>query len=242
MAFQFTRWNNEEIAKVSFELPSMPYGVGYHLKKDIDAYCDALRNIADNEDRIEELFAAVAAHEAKTLPDTIAKFLIQLHHDNSGLDGETLLLVPPSDCPGALAGAEAILSDLYRQLPQSWDAAFKVYRDAVMVENDYDRRVWNPGYEAGRNGGEGNSKAVEDEMERLQEIRWTAEYVLLSIPAPTLTEFAVKYLICFDRDRDNNGWHEELCAEAKRLLQINDNPEATELETLLATLDWRSAQ
>lgn len=218
MAFQFTRWGNPDIADCAYALPEMPFGVSHGLRGAIDAYREALRNIGDTEEQIADLCARVLRFEANGLPDTVAKILIQLHRDNPGLDGDTLLLIAPGGDPKAFAASEAILDDLYRLMPQDWDSARAHYEAALTAEMEYDRRVWTPGYEAKENGGKGNPKSVEDEMERLQDIRCNLENIVLDIPAPDWPAFAFKYLLCFDNDRDLNGYHEDLCAEAKRLL------------------------
>lgn len=218
MAFQFTRWNNPDAATCAFKLPDMPFGVSHGLRGAIDAYCEALRNICDTEDQIAELCARVLRFEANGLPDTVAKILIQLHRDNSGLDGDTLLLIAPGGDPKAFAASEAILDDLYRLMPQDWASARAHYEAALTAENEYDRRVWKPAWETEEAGGQKVPKLINEEMERLQDIRCNAENVLLDIPAPDWPAFAFKYLICFDNDRDLNGYHEDLCAEAKRLL------------------------
>lgn len=239
MTFNFSRWDNPEIAKVAFELPAMPYGISYSLNQTINQYFGAVREGMGGSEA--EPFSAICAFAANGIPDTIAKLLIQLHHDNAGLDGDILLLVPPSDSPNALAHSESLLADLYRQMPANWEEAIEAYRSALMVENDYDRRVWNAAYTASGNGGPRIPKMVDQHMERLQDRRCNLEHILLDMPAPTLAEFAVKYLICFDSDRDLNGQHEDLCKEAKRLLQMDQDPNASELAMLLSVTDWRAA-
>lgn len=239
MVFQFTRLDRPVIATVVYDLPDMPIGTSRKLLELIETYAEAIRNGPD--DAVLEPYEAVSKFAALSISDIIAKALVGVHFDHQGIDGDRLVLALTERDEPSVRKCESILADLYAQLPQDWDSALRCYRATLLAEYDYDRRVWNPGYEAEKNGGEGNSAAVEDEMERLQDIRCDAEDFLLQMPAPSLAEFAIKYLICFDSGRDHNGWHEELCAEAKRLLQVEDSSDATELETMLANLNWRAA-
>ena len=238
MTFQFQNCANPEIADVAYVLPAIPFGVSYRLRVLIDLYADAVRDGTDDSE--DEPYAAVARFEAKSLSDVIAKQLIRLHFKYRGLDDDQLVLAASKPDEPALLNAQALLGDLYAQLPQDWDSAVRVYRAALLAERDYDRRVWMPGYEAEKHGGRGNSKAVEREMESLQDARCRAEDFLLDMPAPSLAEFAIKYLICFDNGRDLDGHHEALCAEAKRLLQIDSDNDECELATLLNNLNWRA--
>lgn len=236
--FQFTRWDNPDVAEVAYELPPMPYGVSWNLKKAISAYLDAARKGSENEE--DETFRPIYHHEAKHLPDTIAKLLIHLHYDHKGLDGETLLIIAPGGKEGAFTIAESILADLYRQLPKDWDMARRNLAAAVAAERDFDHRFWTPAYLAKEAGGPGIPDYVNDEYERLQEVRCYAEMILLDMPAPSLAEFAVKYLICADCDREYSD-HEAMCAEAKRLLGVQHDPEMDDLTAMTNTLDWRVA-
>lgn len=241
MAFHFTACRNPEISDIVYILPPLPYGTSYSLRKLIDNYDAGIRDGADGSE--DEPYAAITTYEARSLSDVIAKLLIKLHYEYRGLDGESgkLVLALNDIDHGAVLGVQQLLADLYEQLPQNWADALRVYRAKLLAERDYDRRIWTPGYEAAKAGHPGNSKAIEREMEKLQDDRCSAEAYLLDIPAPSLEEFAVKYLICFDNDRDMNGYHEALCDEAKRLLNIQAGPEGDDLQILLGNLDWRAA-
>lgn len=239
MTFQFKPCTNPEIAAVAYELPAIPYGTSFSLRQLIETYADAIRDGEDGSEDGPNL--AIAGFNAGSLSDVIAKLLIQLHYAHRGLDGDRLVLALTKHEEAPVLKAQSLLADLYAQLPQDWDSALRAYRAVLLAEHDFDRRVWMPGYEAEKNGGKGNSKAVEEEMERLQDARFSAETLLMDMPAPSPTEFAVKYLICFDSGRDMNGYHDALCAEAKRLLQINSDPEGGELAIMLDNLNWRAA-
>ena len=238
MTFQFRPCANPEIAGVAYELPAMPVGISHSLRIMIGAYADAVRDGTDDSE--DEPYSVVAAFTARSLSDAIAKLLIQLHYKHRGLDGEQLVLALTKAEEPAVVEAQALLADLSAQLPQDWGSALRAYRSALLAEHDYDRHVWMPGYEAEQQGGRENSTAVEREMESLQDARCAAEDFLLDMPAPSLSEFAIKYLICFDNDRDLNGHHEALCAEAKRLLEITADPHASELASTLTNISWRA--
>lgn len=238
MAFQFTPCANPEIATIAYEMPALPCGTSYSLRQLINNYSDAIRELSDGS--ADQPYSEVANFKPQSLSDVIAKVLIQLHFDNTGLDGDRLVLAigDEAEAQTRVMVAGALLADLYSQLPQDWNTALSAYRAALLAEHDYDRRVWTPGYEAEKGGRAGNSDAVEREMERLQDVRCNAEALLLDMPAPSLTEFSIKYLICFDNDCDHNGWHADLCKEAKRLLLIESDPAHGELETMLKNLIW----
>ncbi|CCW15772.1 hypothetical protein EBBID32_1000 [Sphingobium indicum BiD32] len=238
MAFQFKPWPNPEISDIVYELPPMPYGTSYNLLQLIKAYGESVRDGTDDSE--DAPFAAISTFKALSLSDVIAKAIIRLHYEHRGLDGDQLVLAVSSAQRDALLNAEVLLADLYERLPKDWDAALRAYRAALLAEQDYDRRIWTPGYEREKAGGPGNSKAVEAAMEQLQDVRCNAEHLLLDIPAPSLQEFTIKYLICFDNDRDMNGFHEGLCAEAKRLLQIDTDPDDSEVAIILRNLNWRA--
>lgn len=237
MAFQFKPWPNPEISDIVYELPQMPCGTSYNLLQLISAYGESVRDGTDDSE--DAPFLAISTFKALSLSDVIAKAIIRLHYEHRGLDDEHLVLAASPEQRDALLNAEALLAYLYEQLPQNWDSALRAYRAALLAEHDYDRRIWTPGYESKKAGGPGNSKAVEAAMEQLQDVRCHAEMLLIDIPAPSLQEFTIKYLICFDNDRDLNGHHEALCAEAKRLLQIDADPDDTELAIILRNLNWR---
>lgn len=237
MAFRFKPWPNPEISDIVYEMPPMPHGTSHRLLQLVDAYGQSVRGGADDSE--DAPFAAISAFRALSLSDVIAKAIIRLHYEYRGLDGDQLVLAVCSAQRAALLNAEGLLADLYERLPQDWDAALRAYRAALLAEHDYDRRIWTPGYESEKAGGPGNSSAIEAVMEQLQDARCNAEKLLIDIPAPTLQEFAIKYLICFDNGRDMNGHHEALCAEAKRLLQIDTDPDDSELAIILRNLNWR---
>lgn len=239
MTFQFRPCANPEIAAVAYELPPVPFGTSHGLRMLINAYAEAIRDGTDGSE--DQPYAAVSGCKAGSLSDVIAKLQIQLHYDYRGLDDSRLVLALTEPEQPTVLRAQALLAELYAQLPQNWDSALRAYRAAVLAEHDYDRRIWRPGYEAGEKGDKGNPPEVEEEMERLQDIRFNAEAFLMDMPAPSLAEFAVKYLICFDGDRDLNGNHEGICAEAKRLLHIDSDPGAGELAIILASLNGRAA-
>ncbi len=235
MTFQFKPWANPVVSDFAYEMPPIPCGVSLPLNRLIETYADSVRGMEVGSE--EDAFEAITSFTAKNISDVIAKFVIQLHHDFSGLDGETLVLAATEASHGAILSVQRLLADLYSQLPPDWDSALRAYRAKLLAEHDYDDRVWSPGYEASLAGGKGNTQAVEMEMERLQEERLNAEAFLLDMPAPSLAEFAIKYLICFDNDRDDSGCHTALCAEAKRLLQIDSDIEGREAAIILGNIN-----
>lgn len=236
MTFQFKPCTNPEIGEFAYELPPMPYGISFSLKKLIDAYTSAVNNGPDQAP--DDCFEAIANFEARDIPDTIAKLLIRLHYDHSGLDGDRLVLCSSAARHTSILALEPLLADLYRQMPATWADQLRVCRAALLAEREYDRNFWRPANDAENAGGPKVSEAMNTEIERLQDIRCNAEDMLISMPAPSLTEFAIKYLIAFSWGRDLNGWHDHLCEEARRLIGIEVSADADEFTTLLANLDW----
>lgn len=236
MTFQFKPCLNPDIGEFAYEMPPLPWGVSYSLKILIDAYTSAVNNGPDQAP--DECFEAIANHDAKDIPDTIAKLLIRLHYDHSGLDGDRLVLCSTAERHTSVLAMEPLLADLYRQMPETWADQLRVCRAALLAEREYDQRIWKPSNDAHNAGGPKTPYAVEAEMERLQNIRCDAEDLLIAMPAPSLREFAIKYLIAFSWGRDLNGWHDHLCEEARRLIGIDVPNDADELTTLLANLDW----
>tara|TARA_B100000378_G_scaffold177527_1_gene143336 strand:- start:2435 stop:3157 length:723 start_codon:yes stop_codon:yes gene_type:complete len=239
MSFQFQRCANPEIGEFAYEMPPMPYGVSYSLQTLISAYTSAV--ISGPDQAADECFEAIANFEAKDIPDTIAKLLIRIHYDHSGLDDDRLVLCSTAERHTAILVMEPLLTDLYRQMPATWADQLRVCRSALLAEREYDQRFWRPAYDAHNAGGPKLPDAIEAEMERLQHIRCDAEDLLIAMPAPSLTEFAIKYLIAFSCGRDLNGWHDHLCDEARRLVGIDMPKDADELTALLANLDWSVA-
>ncbi len=244
MTFQFkVHPSTGDVSHVAYELPSLPVGVSGDLYRAIKRYAATVREGPDGAD--DEAFVAIKAFEARNTQDVIAKLLYQLHLDHRGWDGETdtLVITENKDTDTAeIKFAAMVLGELYRQIPQDWDAARKAYHAAVLAEKDYSDRAWMPAYHAAEAGGPPVSGAINSEYERLQGIRMTAEDVLLSAPAPSLSEWAIKYLICFDGGRECTGCVEDLCAEAKRFLGIAEADEAApdELSELSAVAAWEA--
>lgn len=240
MTFQFKPHSSSgDVAAVTYELPALPPGVSGDLHRAIQRYATAVREGPDDAD--DEAFLAVKAFEARNVQDVIAKLLYQLHFNHRGLDGETdtLVIIESNEiATAAIEFATVTLGELYRQIPQCWESARKAYHAAVLAEKEYDDRAWTPAYQLCEAGGSAVPDAINAEYERLQEIRMSAEDVLLETPAPSLSEWAIKYLICFDNGRDLNGMTDDLCAEAKGLLEIAPSPEANELGLLLAISRW----
>ncbi|GLK44455.1 MULTISPECIES: hypothetical protein [Novosphingobium] len=224
MTFQFKRHSSSgDVAEVAYELPALPAGVSGDLYRAIQRYGEAVREGPDDAD--EEAFLAVKAFDARNVQDVIAKLLYQLHFNHRGLDGETNTLVIIENNETATAAIEfaaVALDELYRQIPQCWESARKAYHAAVLAEKEYDDRAWSPAYHVSEAGGPPIPDAVNSEYERLQEVRTTAEDVLLTVPAPSISEWAIKYLICFDNGRECTGAVDLLCSEAKRLLGIRE--------------------
>jgi hypothetical protein len=240
MLFQFQPCANPDVGRTAFELPPIPPGTSHGLRLLINVYVNAVR---EGNDTVEDgPYLAIYKFDATSISDTIAKLLIRLHFDHPGLDDDRLVLCVVGEDASDVHKAEDVLSDLYRQLPATWEGARCACTAAVAAERDYEVRFWEPARKASYNGGPRIPAHVDKEMARLQDVRWCAEEVLLDMPAPSLEEFAVKYLICFDSGRDNNGYTTALCAEAKRLLGVADDPEAEALTTLLANLNWRASR
>lgn len=241
MAFEFKPHPTAtgDAARVAYIMPDLPAGISWKLHDAIDTYRKAVINGPDGAD--EAAFEKVKAFKAATVSDVIAKVLFRLHFDHRGLadDGTLVITAEHDEEMAAIQTAQTLLCELYAQVPSDWDLAMREYRAAALAEQDFDRLVWTPGYEAKQAGETGNSDEVEKEMERLMDIRGSAESVLMDIPAPTLAEFAVKYLICFDCDRDMNGYEPLLLAEAKRLIGVADDPSRNYIEAILAVTNWR---
>ncbi|EJU14958.1 hypothetical protein LH128_01242 [Sphingomonas sp. LH128] len=219
MTFQFTVHPQDDIAPVCYELPALPAGVGYDLTTHINSYRDAVINGPDGRD--EELFLNIKSHKARGLPEVIAKVIYQLHFDHRGLamDSDRLVITESDEQDRAeIRLAELLLAELYSQIPDDWEAARRALHAAVLVEDDFERRLYEPSKDGGKND------PITAELERLLDARCDAETVLLNLPAPSLADWAVKFLICFDCDRDMNGFTEALCKEARQLLGIAAEP------------------
>ena len=222
MGFQFVRAEGvEDVADNVYEMPPLPLGVSYSLRKLIETYTQ--RVLGNDPAKEDDAFAAIDRFKPNGLPDAIAKLLYGLHYDTMGSDGERLLIIDTPDKTGRIMATQSAIADLYSLMPQGWAATRAYYEAARAVEQDYDRRVWGPAWQQDNAGLSKVPASIEAEMERLQDIRCEAENVLLDTPAPDLAAFAFKYLICFDDDRDLNGHHEALCAEAKRLIAETTN-------------------
>ncbi|WP_395391603.1 hypothetical protein WBP07_13020 [Novosphingobium sp. BL-8A] len=223
MAFQFqVHPASGDAARVAYYLPDLPAGVSYQLYELIGVYANAVKCGPDEAD--EEAFAKLKAFQARCLPDVIAKVVYQLHFDHRGLSetGDLIIVESARKGPEAIELAATILGELYAQLPKGWDAARRAYHAAVVVEHEHDRRTYRPAYLAA--GSHDIEPSIIEESERLLEVRSVAEQCLLRTPAPSIAEWAIKFLICFDCDRDMNGYTNELCAEARRLLGIAGEP------------------
>jgi hypothetical protein len=244
VTFQFKiHTGSDDIARVAYELPSLPAGVSGDLHRAIKRYAAAVREGPDGAD--DEAFRAIKTFEARNTQDVIAKLLYQLHLHHRGWDAETdtLVITENKDADAAeIEFAAMAIGELYRQIPQDWASARKAYHAAVLAEKDYSDRAWMPAYYMSQAGGPEVPDGINTEYERLQEIRMAAEDVLLSAPAPSLAELAIKYLICFDGGRECTGCVEDLCAEAKRLLGIAEPTEVEpdELAVLSAVAAWES--
>ena len=216
MSFMFTLATGaDDAADRAFEMPPLPYGVSYPLREAIEAYTAIVLG-ADGRD--EDAFSAINDFVPKSLADVAAKLLYSLHYEARGAYGERLLIICTPELDGRIAAAESTLADLYKLMPQDWGTARTLYDAAVVAEDEYARRVWDDAFAAQESGGSPISAAIDAEMLHLQDARFNAALALLDMPAPSLEEFALKYLICFDGDRDLRGRWRELCTEAKRLL------------------------
>lgn len=130
----------------------------------------------------------------------------------------------------------------------TWVQALARYRAALAAEHAYDQSHWSPAYYACRDAEDAAKAAgrpctarmpadVEDYMEVLGNVRGDAEDALLATPAPSLAEFAIKYLICFDFGREFDVMQEALIAEARRLLGVSIDADATDLAGRLQTIE-----
>ncbi|MFC3442761.1 hypothetical protein ACFOKF_16420 [Sphingobium rhizovicinum] len=237
MAFAFKRWDNLDVGTEVFELPSMPFGTDFRLMSLIRDYTNAITEDMESE-HYKVVANEIAEFPASSISDIIAKMLIRLHVEHAGLDDTTLVFAPiGEDGLRRLMEAQPTLADLYRQLPKGWTEALGAVRAALLVERDYDRRVWGPANEVEKAGGARVPDAINGEAERLQDIRCNAEDYLIRMPAKTLAQFAIKYLIGFSWGRER-GDHVDLCNEARRLLGVEIPDDMGELDLLLSNLNW----
>lgn len=244
MAFQFKQHPTAtgDAARIAYYLPELPAGVSYELYQHIKGYADAIGQGPDEAE--DAAFSHIRGYKARCLPDVIAKVVYQLHFTHRGLSADGLLVILEStdEDTAAIELAASILDELYSQLPDGWEAARQAYHAAVIVEHEFDQRVYQPAYAA--TGSHDVPAAISDEQERLLEARGVAEQCLLRTPAPTIAEWAIKFLICFDCERDMNGYTDDLCEEARRLLGIAGTPGddlSGELPLLKATAAWTAS-
>nr|WP_086491249.1 hypothetical protein [Novosphingobium panipatense] len=241
MAFQFRQHPTAtgDAARVAYYLPELPAGVSYQLYQHIKGYTEAIGQGPDEAE--DAAFSHIRGYKARCLPDVIAKVVYQLHFNHRGLSADGLLVILEStdEDTAAIELAASILDELYGQLPDGWEAARQAYHAAVIVEHEFDRRVYQPAYAAA--GSHDVPAVISDEQERLLEARSVAEQCLLRTPAPSISEWAIKFLICFDCERDMNGYTADLCDEARQLLGIAGTPGddlSGELPLLEATASW----
>lgn len=230
-----------DAARAAYYVPKLPAGVSYELGAAIKRYAELVGSGPDGAD--DEAFASVKSYPASSISDVIAKIVYQLHFEHRGLseEGDLIIIENGDDDTAAIELAQTVLGELYAQVPQEWEVARRAYHAALVVENEYDRRVYQPASE--EPGWSDKRSAISDESERLMNIRLSFEDCLLSIPAPTLAEWAIKFLICFDSGRDMNGHTDALCTEARQLLGITSAPAADhslDLPLLEATAAWKA--
>ncbi|MEH3122009.1 MAG: hypothetical protein PGN16_08525 [Sphingomonas phyllosphaerae] len=94
---------------------------------------------------------------------------------------------------------------------QLWATAHAAWSAALGEENVYDRDIWLPAHNEGA-----LTDAMDAEIERLQERRWTAEDALLAIPAVNAQQLATKVLMAFDNGREGGGFVPQLLTDSRR--------------------------
>jgi hypothetical protein len=204
-----------DAARVAYYLPELPAGVSWKLKEYIAKYTVAVINGPDGAE--DEAYMAIKAFEADGLPDVITKVVYQLHFNRRGLsdDGE-LVITESSDASTAeIEFAAVVLDALYAQLPRQWSDAYLAWSQALAAETAYDQAFWTPAFQRHEAGGPQIPPNVDANIERLQRVRIDAEGVLIEMPAPSLTEFALKCAIALS---DPDTGDALLCADAQRLL------------------------
>ncbi|WP_159981889.1 MULTISPECIES: hypothetical protein [unclassified Novosphingobium] len=242
MTFQFKVHPQDDIARVAYALPPLPAGIGYDLTTLIAAYESTVRDGPDGAD--EEAFRNIKAHPARGLPEVIAKVIYQLHFDHRGLAEDDALVIAEGDDKdrAVIETAQVLLGELYAQIPDDWETARRALFTAILAESDFDQRVYLPAMAASP-GPKGAASPLVLEQERLLDARCDAETFLLNIPAPSLADWALKFLICFDCDRDMNGFTEALCTEARALLGVTAKPaddHSDDLVVMAATVAARN--
>lgn len=222
MAFHFEVLPDAaSIADVVYRLPALPAGVSRDLTRAIAAYTHAVVNGPD--DLVETTFDAIKGFDARGIPDVIAKTVYALHKSRSGLTEDGTLVIPQSTPAHAsqIDFAGALLDELFRQLPRDWDSARREYLAALLAEQDYDHRIWTPASEAQKAGGAHLPDAIDAELNRLMDMRQSAEARLLDVPARNMAQFATKFLIASGDETQWSGYHDHLCVEAKSILGID---------------------
>lgn len=198
----------------AFALPSLPNGMGYTSWYSFREYFELVRSGDYTAENANKALSVISGCEGAAFHHMAAKLAMLMHSLFPGLDGDTLLIINKMT-DGQRGLFESLFADLIRQIPTDWNAAREEYEAALALERAYDREVYHPAVAAdGRN----ISAEIEEEVERRTSVRIRARDALLDMPAQSLEHFACKYLICFDGDNGMEGWHDDLVADAKRLL------------------------
>jgi hypothetical protein len=140
----------------------------------------------------------------------------------------------------------------------NWDAAVRVYKQALAQEVAYDAAFWRPAYRLSQDGGANIPADVDAAMERLQEHRLGFQDQMIDVPAPALEDLQYKIEILRDR-WEGFEWSEEvwapidsdlsrLAAEFKKVVATiaevpRDTPESpvAKYVRLQRSREWRAA-
>ncbi|WP_260928189.1 hypothetical protein [Novosphingobium sp. 9] len=92
MAFQFTRIDEPDVAKVVYSLPDLPEGVSTALLVAVTTYTAAVKSGPDA--LVDATFAALQAWNPRNTADLIAKTIYSLHRQCCGLTEDGRLVIP----------------------------------------------------------------------------------------------------------------------------------------------------
>lgn len=191
--------------------------IGYHANVDLSDLDSQLHpwSVATN---------ALIELPAKTPADIAAKAILLLHEISPDSVGEKQLgydagHVPTDDCVRILlsivddASALAVAACGPRD---RWDFALAAYDAARKAETEYERLYYCPAATAEDAGEIARVPAeIEAYLSIAMDARIAAEKALISIPAPTAADLALKFMIALDDDRACLGYLESLVDEAR---------------------------
>jgi len=125
----------------------------------------------------------------------------------------------PFDCMAVLSADFArITSD---QTGAAWAAVWQSWDAAKAAEDTYHREVWQPAFEADKDGGASIPNHINAEIERLTMAREAADEAIIATPAPDLAKVVWKldyareeYADCAEIPAD---WWDAIMADLRRL-------------------------